>query len=861
MRTVFNGVLRLHRWIGLCGWLLLMLLLVLTLAPWLAPHDPYEVNMSARLQSSSAEHWLGTDGLGRDLLSRLLLGGRNTLGISFVVLAFSLGIGIVVGLLTGFAGGWLDRVFMRVADAFMSFPDFLVALVLSGLLGPHIVNLMLALAAVKWIAYARIVRNIVRDEKAKDYIAVARLNGLGPSRLLVKHLLPHALRQVLVLASLDVGKVALLIASLSYIGLGMQPPEPEWGAMLNEGSIYFRQSAYLMLWPGFAIMLSVALASLTGERMRARLGVQPLQQQQQQGSGRRRLQKQKRRRAFSRRIEENVSDTQEKSEHLLILNNVVIVADREPLVRNVNLVLDRGNCLALIGESGSGKSLTGLSIAGLLPRGVELQPSSRIMLAGREMQRCSSKALQQIRGRQVAYVFQNYGGMFSPLLPLGKQLDETVQTHLSLSRQERQRCIIEVLEQVGLPAGRVQESYPFQLSGGQLQRVAIAAVLLLKPQLIVADEPTTALDEAAGSGVLELLHSLKGQCGCAILLITHDMSVARKYADQIAVMRGGEVVESGAAADVLEQPTHEYTRRLLAAEKLLRPDPDPDSGSGTLAVSPVTVGAASTVAPVQLAAPLQAKTAIASAVAASAAIAEAAGAEPLLSVRSLSLAYTPALSVLHNLSLDIRAGECVGLLGKSGSGKSTLARCILLLEQADAGSIFFRDQPLYARGLHGQIQAVFQNPSFSLNPRLRIVDSLMEPLDVLVLAKEAAERLRYRRSRAEKAVQLLEQVGLSGELLQRYPEQLSGGQKQRVAIARAVSVEPAFIVFDEPTAGLDMLAQAHIVALLKRLQHQFGFGALFISHDQTAIRYMSDRVFVLQNGQLSPSFPNGCAQR
>ncbi|WP_270167189.1 nickel transporter permease [Paenibacillus sp. SYP-B4298] len=272
MKLLWSWICRAHHWLGIAGWALLLLVGLLLLASWMPPHDPYSISMSRRLQPSSAEHWLGTDGLGRDLFSRLLAGGRNTLGASLLILAAALMIGVPIGLLSGYAGGWVDRAFMRLADSFMAFPDFLFAIVLSGLMGPHIVNLMLAIALVKWIAYARIVRNVVRSEKSKDYITVAKLNGLGPIRLMTKHLLPHALRHVLVLAGLDTGKIILMIAALSYIGLGVQPPEPEWGSMLNEGRVYFRQSAYLMIWPGLAIMLAAALANLTGDHIRTRLG-------------------------------------------------------------------------------------------------------------------------------------------------------------------------------------------------------------------------------------------------------------------------------------------------------------------------------------------------------------------------------------------------------------------------------------------------------------------------------------------------------------------------------------------------------------------------------------------------------------
>ncbi|WP_341277925.1 nickel transporter permease [Paenibacillus sp. FSL H8-0537] len=259
--------------IGFAGYIAMLLIAVLSLSVFLVPHDPYVVNLNDRLLPPTAQYWLGTDGLGRDLFSRLLLGGRNTIGASVIVLVAALSIGIPVGLLSGYIGGFVDRLFMRVSDSFLAFPDFIIAIVLSGLLGPDIFNLIFAIAAVKWIAYSRIVRNSVRSEKHKDYIAIARLNGLSSLHIVMKHLLPHAFSHVIVIASLDVGKIILMIASLSYIGLGVQPPSPEWGAMLNEGRAYFHQAPYLMLAPGLAIMLVVLLSNAWGDRIRDRLDV------------------------------------------------------------------------------------------------------------------------------------------------------------------------------------------------------------------------------------------------------------------------------------------------------------------------------------------------------------------------------------------------------------------------------------------------------------------------------------------------------------------------------------------------------------------------------------------------------------
>lgn len=261
-----------YPWLGPSGLAFIALVLLLLFSPLFVPDDPYAVDMGARFQPISSAHWLGTDELGRDVASRLLIGGRNTMLTSLSVLALALLIGTAVGLLSGYIGGIVDRIFIRVADSFLAFPDFLIAIVLSGLLRPSLLNLWIAIVSVKWISYARIVRNLVRQDKYQDYIAIARLNGMKAPRIMSKHLMPHALRQIAVLAALDIGKIVLMIAALSYLGLGMQPPQPEWGAMLNQGRAYMTQSLALMIGPGVSIMLMVALASLTGERLRRRIG-------------------------------------------------------------------------------------------------------------------------------------------------------------------------------------------------------------------------------------------------------------------------------------------------------------------------------------------------------------------------------------------------------------------------------------------------------------------------------------------------------------------------------------------------------------------------------------------------------------
>ncbi|WP_055735203.1 MULTISPECIES: nickel transporter permease [Bacillaceae] len=259
-------------WLGLPGLTLLVIVCFFPFASLVAPYDPFHVTMSMKLEPISIDHWLGTDGLGRDVFSRLLVGGQLTIGASLFVLLGTVVIGLPIGLLAGYFGGWLDRFFMRIANALLAFPDFLLAIVLTGLLGPHLVNLMISIIAVKWIAYARIVRNSVQEERVKEYVNYAKISGARSSRIIRRHLLPHGLRQIMALFPLDIGKIILMIASLSYIGLGVQPPGAEWGTMLNEGKMYFNQAPRLMFLPGLAIMTVVILATLTGDRIQERLG-------------------------------------------------------------------------------------------------------------------------------------------------------------------------------------------------------------------------------------------------------------------------------------------------------------------------------------------------------------------------------------------------------------------------------------------------------------------------------------------------------------------------------------------------------------------------------------------------------------
>ncbi|WP_338551548.1 ABC transporter ATP-binding protein [Paenibacillus sp. KS-LC4] len=517
---------------------------------------------------------------------------------------------------------------------------------------------------------------------------------------------------------------------------------------------------------------------------------------------------------------------------VLKITGLSLSAGQQPLVQNLHLCIEKQQWLALIGESGSGKTLTGLAIGGLLPQAVGIT-SGEIFFQEQLLADLSAKQLSGLRGKEIAYIFQDYAGMFSPFIRLGKQLDETLEAHSRLGRKERKKQILACLGEVRLPAERVFKSYPCELSGGQLQRVSLAAAMLLQPRLLIADEPTTALDQATGEEILRLLKGMQERTGCAILFITHDLKHVRRYADQVAIMREGCVLEAGDVRTVMEEPAHSYTKQLLLAESLLL----------SLTTGEAEQAGIAQPADANQTMPEQA-----------AGLANGSG-DCILAAQKLVKAYPKGIKALEQVSFTLKAGECLGLVGESGSGKSTLAKCLLLMEPLDQGELLFQQMPLHNRKsaarsfINGRIQAVFQNPAASLNPRLTIVDSLMEPLDVFKDKTPAfLGACRYKRDEA--AALLLDMVGLPASVMRQYPHELSGGQKQRVCIARAISIAPDFIILDEPTASLDMIIQAQILKLLQRLQQQLGFACLFISHDLAAVQLMCSRIMVLDNGRI-----------
>lgn len=489
-------------------------------------------------------------------------------------------------------------------------------------------------------------------------------------------------------------------------------------------------------------------------------------------------------------------------------------------VNGISLTVNTGETYCLVGESGSGKSVTALSIMGLLPANHFRHPGGQVYLhepGGEtlELLSASDQQLRSVRGRRVGMIFQEPMTSLNPVLTIGEQLDEVLRIHQpDLNAEARRERILTALEEVLIPdpANRILE-YPHRLSGGQRQRVMIAMALICEPALLIADEPTTALDVTVQAEILKLMRELQARYGMGMLFITHDFGVVAQIADTVGVMRHGELVESGKTFDVLSNPQHAYTRSLIAAlpERLPRSPRPPASTQTLLAVDNLSV-----YFPIR---------------------------------QGLMRRVVDQFHAVDQVSLQVNAGEVVALVGESGCGKTTLGRALLRLQAATTGSIHLEGQDITRlsraemRPLRRRMQVVFQDPGSSLNPRLPIHTSLIEPMRVHGIGEDDNARTR-------RAVRFLERVEMPADSLWRYPHEFSGGQRQRLAIARALVLEPRFILCDEITSALDVSVQAGILRLLRELVDEDGIGMLFITHNMGVVDYLADRMAVMHKARL-----------
>ncbi|MCY3878681.1 MAG: ABC transporter ATP-binding protein [Rhodobacteraceae bacterium] len=480
-------------------------------------------------------------------------------------------------------------------------------------------------------------------------------------------------------------------------------------------------------------------------------------------------------------------------------------------VRNLNLRIEPGETVAIVGESGSGKSVTALSAVGLLPENARITGS--VIYREQEMVGADEALLRDIRGNDISFVFQEPMVSLNPLHTLEKQIGESLAVHQGLSGEDARARTISLLEKTGIDQPEVRlKSYPHLLSGGQRQRVMIAMALANNPDLLIADEPTTALDVTIQAQILKLLEELKASEGMSLLFITHDLNIVRQMASRVYVMQTGEVVEEGRTGQIFNTPKHHYTRALLEAENTDRPDSVDDAAPTVLATNQLKVWF-----------PIQ---------------------------RGLLRRTVGHIKAVNAATLTVRAGETIGIVGESGSGKSTLALAALRLVSSE-GSISYCGSQLQGlsnralRPVRRDMQMVFQDPFGSLSPRMTIEQIVGEGLTVHGIAE--------RREKRALAESILTEVGIDPDSLQRYPHEFSGGQRQRIAIARAMILKPKLVVLDEPTSALDRTVQVQIIDLLLRLQRKYSLAYFFISHDLRVVRALSHKIAVMQNGDIVES--------
>ena len=497
---------------------------------------------------------------------------------------------------------------------------------------------------------------------------------------------------------------------------------------------------------------------------------------------------------------------------LLRIEDLRLRIGQAEVLKGVSLEVEPGEILGLVGESGSGKSITALSVLRLLPPGATM--SGRILLGDQDLTATDEAEMRAVRGGQVGVVFQEPMTALNPLMRIGDQVAESIALHRRVGRTEAKAQAARALERVGLPASRFPlDRYPHELSGGQRQRVAIAMAMAVKPRLLIADEPTTALDVTTQAQILDLLRDLVREDGAGLILITHDLAVVAEMADRVAIMRQGEIVEQGPTGVLLRSLTHPYARKLAEDAVLANAAPP----------------------------------------------ARVSDDAPVMEARGVVRAYpgrrtspwrrAQPFRAVDGVSLTVRAGETVGLVGESGSGKSTLLRAVLGLEALQGGEVrldgasFPPASPAEARRLRRKIQAVFQDPFGSFDPRWRVEDLVAEPFHLLERPPVGAAR--------RGAVQaMLERVGLPPDASDRYPHQFSGGQRQRIAIARALITEPRLVVLDEAVSALDVTVRAQVLDLLARLSQELGVSYLFVTHDLGVVRAICHRVAVMQGGRI-----------
>lgn len=792
------------------------------------PYDPEHAG-AERLLPPGAEHWLGTDRFGRDVLSQVMAGAQITLLVGLVAVGIAAVVGVPLGVLAGMRGGRLGALLMRGSDILLAFPGLLLAIVLGAVYGAGTVTAMVALGIGSIPAFARVARGGTLQVVRSDYVLAARAANRGELAIAARHVLPNIGGMVMVQCSVNFAIAVLAEAGLSFLGLGTPPPTPSWGRMLQESQQFLGVADHLAIVPGVAIAVAVLGFNLLGDGLRdvfdPRLSAVEPQARAVEPT----------RPVEPSSLVEPVETSQEPA--ALDLHDLTVrTSSGRPLLSHVSLRVAPGERVGLIGESGSGKTMTALAALGLLPDGVAATGQVRLAGVPGNLLDRGEQAMARLRGEAMSMVFQEPMTALNPLMRVGRQVAEAMTLHGTTGRTATRRAA-ELLAEVGLP-GSAARRYPHELSGGQRQRVGLAMALANDPAVLVADEPTTALDVTVQRQVLDLMVRLVEDRGAGLLFITHDLAVVSQVCERVVVLLEGVVVEEGPVAEVFAHPRHEYTKRLLAA---------------------------STLEPRLPAAPREAR-------------------EPLIHVADVTRTYPSRGDVVHALrgvSLEVQEGQRFGIVGESGSGKSTLLRIVAGLDRPTSGHVTSAGVRIGADGvstgstngvadgvstssaggadapglgdLRAALQVVFQDPYSSLDPRMTVGDIVAEPL--LNPANVRAGGPRTASSRRDAVREMLDAVGLPLDATERYPHQFSGGQRQRIAIARALVCRPRILVADEPVSALDVSVRRQVLDLLARLADEHALTLLLVSHDLGVVRHVCDHVAVMRDGLIVEQGP------
>lgn len=798
---------------------------------------------------ASGYHVLGTDRTGNDVLWQALKSIRTAWVIGSLTTVAMLPPAMILGIAAGYFKGWIDDVIQYFYTTLTSIPGVLLIAACVLMMQVYIDTnpglfptaaqradlrlflLCMILGLTGWAGLCRLLRAEALKLRELEYVQAARAFGISHWRIMARHLVPNVMHIVLITVVLEFSGLVLYEAVLSYLGIGVDPTMNSFGSMIEKAR--FEMSRDPMIWwnllAAFAFMLALVLsANLFSDAVRDAF------------DPRSRMFRPKRFK-FGR-LDSGQAQTSELARHAQPVSAVLRVTDLDIAidtddqmryaVQALSLSVQRGETFALVGESGSGKSMTAMALMRLLPEALRVT-RGRIELEGTELNQLSESAMRKVRGGRAGMIFQEPATSLNPVMRIGDQIIEPIQTHTGLRGKAARARAIDWLARVGIeqPAARMDD-YPFQFSGGQKQRIMIAIALAAEPELLIADEPTTALDVTVQAQVLRLLAQIQQELGMAVLLITHDLAVVRDVADTVALMRHGEIVENAAADDFFNAPRHPYARELFDAIPTYAKRGRPLSQTGQARAASLPEVAVRSVG------------------------------EVVLSVNRLQVHYplrtgflrriTGWNKVVQGVSFSLRAGETMALVGASGCGKTTVAKALLRLidpsvavmgtaRMASLNVLSVTGRELMA--MRRQIQIVFQDPYASLDPRMRVGAILQEGIAALRPEWSVVEQKR-------RIAYLLERVGLPENAADRYPHEFSGGQRQRIAIARALAVEPQVLILDEPTSALDVSVQAQILDLLTDLQRETAMAYLFITHNFGVVEYLADRVAVMSAGRI-----------